>query len=1214
MKRLISLFLTAVMLGGLLSGCLSKGEKAPVTSPEQINDSGYTVGVPQGASAQSAVEQALPKAKLQYYNRDADAYLAVQQGKIDAFAYDRVMLEFAIANGLTGVTLLDGDIGPAIDIAIGISPKSDIPDLQAQVNAFLAQIKADGTAEDMLHRWVSQADDTMPDIPVPEHPTLTIQVGTTGLVQPFSYYQGDQLTGYDMEMIYRLAYFMNAKVEIRTYDYDGIAPAAENGVIDLICANLNITEERKQSILFSDVTYQSHNALLVRGEEAGQGAAQAAALDRATYGVMTGSTAESYLGNTYPEATVRTYSAIADAFLALSGGKLDYVLTAYTTALNAVRGDPGLEIDQYDVIEESVAMAVAKGNDQLREKLDGVLARFKTDGTLEKVIANWTTQGQDYVVEDLPASDGANGTLRVAIAADREPMCFVMDGRHRGIDCELIERIAYELGMKVEYQNMSFSALTAALVSGKADVIISNMTPTPERAESVDFTDIYFDNPQVLVARKQERGLRYGVIGVVAQDYLEKNYPGASISLYPSADAALLALQSDKVDSIMISRATAMYMMGRDSTLAITKDNVTDEACYIALKQGSGLLASVDWAISQLRAEGTLEEMNRRWSTADPDHYEKVEIPEAEGKNGTIKVALSPDVAPICFLLDGEYAGIDVELVERIAAILDMKVEFTTMDFDALLPALQSGKADLALSDINATADRRRSADFTQAYFENPQVFLAKKASADTGAVGEYTTLSQLSGKTLACLTGGVFDRKVSALVDGVEFAYYNTVADQVNALKNKKVEGMPCDLPVAELVVAQNPGLAILPQPVSDESYGIALPKGSDLTEQLNAVIAKFRADGTMDEIRDNWLGEDESKKVVPELDFSSATQTLRVACDNTTVPMCYAGDDGSAMGYDIEMLSRIAQAIGKKVEFIPVNFDAIIPMVQSGKADVGIGCMVITDERKETVDMTDGYYDGGIAVVVRAVNAAAPAQQGSFWDGLKQSFIRNFVTENRWKLILSGLEVTVLISICAGILGAVLGFVICLARRSKNRLLSMLAAAFIRLIQGTPIVVFLMILYYVIFGAVDIPAVLVAILGFAINFGVYVSEMMRTGLDAVDKGQIEAASALGYNRYQTFWKITFPQAARHFLPVLKGEFIGMVKMTSVVGYIAIQDLTKASDIIRSRTLEAFFPLIATAVIYFLVANVLTMLLSRVEVKLDPKRRKRTVKGVEQR
>ena len=155
------------------------------------------------------------------------------------------------------------------------------------------------------------------------------------------------------------------------------------------------------------------------------------------------------------------------------------------------------------------------------------------------------------------------------------------------------------------------------------------------------------------------------------------------------------------------------------------------------------------------------------------------------------------------------------------------------------------------------------------------------------------------------------------------------------------------------------------------------------------------------------------------------------------------------------------------------------------------------------------------------------------------------------------------------------------------------------------------LMILYYIVFGSTDINAILVAVVGFSMNFAAYVSEMMRTGIDAVDPGQHEAAYALGFNRLQVFAKIIFPQAARHTLPVFKGEFISMLKMTSIVGYIAIQDLTKMSDIIRSRTYEAFFPLIATALIYFVIAYGMTYLLSLVEISVDPKRRKRIVKGV---
>ena len=203
--------------------------------------------------------------------------------------------------------------------------------------------------------------------------------------------------------------------------------------------------------------------------------------------------------------------------------------------------------------------------------------------------------------------------------------------------------------------------------------------------------------------------------------------------------------------------------------------------------------------------------------------------------------------------------------------------------------------------------------------------------------------------------------------------------------------------------------------------------------------------------------------------------------------------------------------------------------------------------------------------------------------------------------------------ISLCAALIGSVLGFGLCLVRRSRSRAASLLAAGFIRLIQGIPTLVLLMVLYYIVFASARLSGVVIAILAFSINFGVYVSEMIRTGIDAVDKGQWEAAAALGFGRAKTFTKVIAPQAARHILPVYKGELISMVKMTSVVGYIAVEDLTKATDLIRSRTFEAFFPLIVTAVIYFLLAWSLTSLLRLAELRIDPKRRPRVLKDVEE-
>ena len=165
--------------------------------------------------------------------------------------------------------------------------------------------------------------------------------------------------------------------------------------------------------------------------------------------------------------------------------------------------------------------------------------------------------------------------------------------------------------------------------------------------------------------------------------------------------------------------------------------------------------------------------------------------------------------------------------------------------------------------------------------------------------------------------------------------------------------------------------------------------------------------------------------------------------------------------------------------------------------------------------------------------------------------------------------------------------------------------------IINGIPPVVLLMMLYYVIFGSINISPVLVSILAFTLCFGSACYFLIGNGIQAVNIGQEEAAKALGFSEFQSFYKIVFPQAARQFLPLVKGQFMEMVKMTSVVGYVACIDLTKASDLIRSRTMEAFFPLIVTALIYFIISYLMIMALNKIEISLDPKRRERSLPGI---
>jgi polar amino acid transport system substrate-binding protein len=223
-------------------------------------------------------------------------------------------------------------------------------------------------------------------------------------------------------------------------------------------------------------------------------------------------------------------------------------------------------------------------------------------------------------------------------------------------------------------------------------------------------------------------------------------------------------------------------------------------------------------------------------------------------------------------------------------------------------------------------------------------------------------------------------------------------------------------------------------------------------------------------------------------------------------------------------------------------------------------------------------------------------PSHGPSFWRGIGNSFYNNIIHENRYLLILNGLKVTIIISVLSILAGTLFGGLICYMRMSRRRIVRLPAQIYISVLRGIPVLVLLMIIFYVVFASIDIDPVIVAVIAFGLNFAAYVSEMYRSGIESVDRGQSEAGVALGFSKVQTFLFIVAPQAVRRILPVYKGEVISLVKMTSIVGYIAVQDLTKASDIIRSRTFDAFFPLIMVAVLYFLISWLFLLLLGWLE------------------
>lgn len=221
-----------------------------------------------------------------------------------------------------------------------------------------------------------------------------------------------------------------------------------------------------------------------------------------------------------------------------------------------------------------------------------------------------------------------------------------------------------------------------------------------------------------------------------------------------------------------------------------------------------------------------------------------------------------------------------------------------------------------------------------------------------------------------------------------------------------------------------------------------------------------------------------------------------------------------------------------------------------------------------------------------------------------MKERFYLNFIADDRWRYIVDGLAVTLKVTFFSVLIGIAIGFLIAMVRSTyektrKLKALNAFSTIYLTIIRGTPVVVQLLIIYFVIFGSIKVDKVLAAVLAFGINSGAYVAEIFRSGISSIDAGQFEAGRSLGFNYSQTMWYIIMPQAFKNVLPTLGNEFIVLLKETSVAGFIALQDLTKGGDIIRSRTYDAFMPLMAVAIIYLVMVMIFTYFVKLLERRL---------------
>ncbi|MBE5846404.1 MAG: transporter substrate-binding domain-containing protein [Lachnospiraceae bacterium] len=443
----------------------------------------------------------------------------------------------------------------------------------------------------------------------------------------------------------------------------------------------------------------------------------------------------------------------------------------------------------------------------------------------------------------------------------------------------------------------------------------------------------------------------------------------------------------------------------------------------------------------------------------------------------------------------------------------------------------------------------------------------------------------------------------------------YMSHIDGLQAVAQGKIDAFVFERNQLEYAIATGrTGVRLLDENMEEENHiavGISpVSKIDHLEDKLNAFIDELKADGTLDEMHKRWvIKKDES---FPDYSLPEHPEYHLTVGTTGIVPLFNYYKDNQLSGYDIELAYRFARWLNADLEFKVYDFKGIVPAAVSGDVDCIMAELNVTPERKESIPFSQDLFVEKVGIMVRDESAAA-AGDGSFLDSIKESFDKNFIREERWRMFLDGILTTLLITVLSIVFGTLLGFAVFMLCRNGNPVANAITGVLNWLIRGMPLVVLLMILYYIIFGGMDISGVTVSVFAFTLTFGGAVYGLLKIGVGAVEAGQYEAAYALGYSRGRTFFRIILPQALPHVIEAYQGEVVTLVKATAIVGYIAVQDLTKAGDIVRGRTYEAFFPLIAITIIYFVLEGMLGFLVSRIRIRISSRlgRKEKILKGV---
>lgn len=930
-------------------------------------------------------------------------------------------------------------------------------------------------------------------------------------------------------------------------------------------------------------------------------------------------------------SAVEYYYSQAETVRALIEKKVDCIVLDESSAEAAAQQNEGVRVIENEFSKEEYKFIVNSNNKELLNKMNKALKKLKDNKTLENIVKNYAGTDAEkgrtpYNKKDIERT----GTITLAVYTSMKPYAYIENSTFVGIDIDVMQAVCDELKTELAVIVTDKERVASSVVWETADVgalgasdyripddtkkelaytgvyatsvqkiaVYTEPEPEPEPEESQETSEEPAPEVDAYDFKDKTIGVQLGTTGdIYATDYEDDGT--AKVERYSKAADAIQALKQQKIDCVILDEQPALNFVQRNKDIRILKKEFTLEDYALCLKKGNKeLLDKVNAALAKLKEDGTLAKIITNYIGTDEEKgtmpYEKKDVQ----RNGTLVVATNAEFPPYEYVDNGKITGIDMDIMQAICDEIGVELKIENMKFDSIIASVNAGKADVGAAGMTVTDERKKNVDFSDPYTTSKQVIIVYDDEIDS--------VDDLIGKTIGVQLGTTGDIYATDYeTDGTaKVERYSKAADAVQALKQGKIDCVILDEQPAKNFVEKNNDIKIIDEEFTLEDYALCLKKGrTDLLDKINAALKKLKDDGIIAGIITNYIGTDDEKGKTPYKKKDVQRNGTLVVATNAEFPPYEYVDNGNIIGIDMDIMQAVCDELGMELKIENMKFDSIIAAVDAGKADVGAAGMTVTEERKKNVDFSDPYTTSKQVIIIKNKNADGEAL--NFWEKLKQ----NFVDQDRWRYLLDGLGTTLLITALSILIGLLLGTLIAVVRtvhdqNGKLVILNFICKLYLTIIRGTPAVLQLLIIYYGVFSAVDVSKIVVAVVAFGLNSAAYVAEVIRSGINAVDKGQFEAGRCLGLSYKQTMSSIIMPQAFKNMLPALLNEVISLLKETAICGYIALQDLTMGGDIIRSQTFDAFLPLIAVAIVYLIIVVILTRIVTVLERRLKKNER----------